>query len=98
MSYMKGNKTPANPGAAKDPTAFTFPKLSKGELVDMYAFLLETPNVPRGVYDMSSVIWSETGVRLGQADPRNISYIYEPSKVGAAQPDHLPCMGHVKVV
>ncbi|KAL6752322.1 transmembrane protein [Haematococcus lacustris] len=79
MSWFKGAKNPQQ-GAKLDPVSYSFPKFNKGELVDCYVFLTETASVRGGHYDLADLIWSETSVALAAQDPRNISYMYEPSK------------------
>ncbi|GFH23635.1 uncharacterized protein HaLaN_21276 [Haematococcus lacustris] len=79
MSWFKGAKNPQQ-GAKLDPVSYSFPKFNKGELVDCYVFLTETASVRGGHYDLADLIWSETSVALAAQDPRNISYVYEPSK------------------
>ncbi len=76
--------------AAKDPLKFTSPLFTKGEPVDFYLFLAEQPFVSGG-YNMQDLIWSETGVSLALKEPRNISYVYEPSKVGALIRERSHC-------
>jgi len=76
MSWFKGNKqTAVN---TKDPMSMSFPKYSKGSLVDMYCFISEKNYLSD--FDMSELIWSETGIELAMSDQRNYTFIYEPSK------------------
>ncbi|KAJ9510859.1 hypothetical protein QJQ45_027731 [Haematococcus lacustris] len=81
MSWFKGAKNPQQ-GAKQDPVSYSFPKFSKGELVDCYVFLTETASVRGGHYDLADLIWSETSVALAAQDPRNISYVLTSRHTG----------------
>mmetsp|Transcript_13857 Transcript_13857/g.24278 ORF Transcript_13857/g.24278 Transcript_13857/m.24278 type:complete len:620 (+) Transcript_13857:140-1999(+) len=76
MSWFKGDKTKT---ASKEPQLYSSPKFIKGQLVDMYVFLTEQDVVPDGRFNMADLVWSETGIRLAEADARNVSINYEPS-------------------
>ena len=90
MTWMKQGKqappTPTTAGGKVDPAAaaahaaqYTSPKFIKGSLLDMYAFVLESPWASR--YNIEDLIWSETGYALAEAETRQYSFTYEPSEV-----------------
>jgi hypothetical protein len=65
--------------------------------VDFYAFIMEEYEAPGGRYDPSSLVWSEQGVRLAVADPRNATLLYRPSQVRSSSLWHAlqaQCMWH----
>ena len=78
MSFMKGNKK----AVSNNPIENCSPTFPKGSFLDMYCFLSEAPVIR--VYEMTDLIWSETGIALGLPfpDTRNYTYTYEPSVVG----------------
>ena len=84
MTWMKQGKQPPPPpsGGANVPDTsahYTNAKFIKGTLLDAYAFLMESPYTSR--YDISDLVWSETGYELGGAATRQYSFTYEPSEV-----------------
>jgi hypothetical protein len=85
MSWFKGGSQ-TKTAMTKEPHKFSMPKFHKGDLMDLYVFMMETPDVPHGRYSMADLVWGETAVRLAETDPRNVSHTFEPSVVSAVRP------------
>ncbi|KAG2483364.1 hypothetical protein HYH03_017763 [Edaphochlamys debaryana] len=94
MNAMKGNKAPPPPAATGDAvdaaggaaaaaaaSGYLYPAFQKGSLMDMYLFISERRHYSGHRYDMSDLVWSETGVSLGDTkEIRKYDYVYEPSE------------------
>lgn len=83
MSYLRpAAKAPLGPGGLAVTVSKSLPKFQKGYLLDMYVFLSEQQAMRH--YDMSELIWSETGIELGNTkEKRSYTVKYEPSKVSS---------------
>ncbi len=80
MAWFKGQGNTKG-AVSKEPHRFSAPKFAKGDLVDMYVFLMERPVATGGRYDLAELVWSETGIGLGLKDTRKLAFTYEPSPV-----------------
>lgn len=87
MSYLR--PAAKAPGGMAGIMSKSLPKFQKGYLLDMYVFLSEQHSMRH--YDMSELIWSETGIELGNTkEKRSYTVTYEPSKVSG--PVFLTCI------
>lgn len=76
MSYFKGSQQPAN----QQPGSMSAPLYRKGDMVDMYVFLSESPVMSVADRGDAELIW-QTEVSLAVSPERTISYEYQPSQV-----------------
>lgn len=80
MSYLRPAAKAPGAGGLAVTMSKSLPKFQKGYLLDMYVFLSEQQAMRH--YDMSELIWSETGIELGNTkEKRSYTVKYEPSKV-----------------
>lgn len=76
MSYFKGNQQPAQtPGGASAPL------YRKGELVDMYVYLSESPFLNVQDRHTAELIWTQPELALATSPERTATYMYRPSEV-----------------
>lgn len=97
MNMMKGNKQapPPPPRSAEGsisggglggaglpaPSEYVYPAFERHALMDLYLFISEQPYYHDMRFDMSELVWSETGLHLASNDDvRKYSYLYEPSE------------------
>lgn len=76
MSYFKGGQQPAaTPGGAAAPL------YRKGDLVDMYMYISESPIF--SAYDTTNahLIWNETALELAAGPERTATFMYRPTEV-----------------
>lgn len=76
MSYFKGGQQPAaTPGGAAAPL------YRKGDLVDMYMYISESPIF--SAYDTTNahLIWNETALELAASPERTATFLYRPTEV-----------------
>ncbi|MEW5318935.1 MAG: hypothetical protein WDW38_010117 [Sanguina aurantia] len=79
MSYLRPTAKAPGAGGLAVTMSKSLPKFQKGYLLDMYVFLSEQQAMRH--YDMSELIWSETGIELGNTkEKRSYTVKYEPSK------------------
>lgn len=75
MNWMKGG----NKADPKVPGSMAIPKYAKGDSVDMYLYLSDSPYLR--VYDPDSLVWEERGLHLAaEPDTKLKTITYYPSK------------------
>lgn len=90
MSYFKGGQQPAQtPGGASAPL------YRKGELVDMYVYISESPLINLQDRSNAQLIWTEPELALATSAERTASYLYTPSEVRVAG---RICVGHQSLI
>lgn len=76
MQYFKGNQQPA-----ATPSGASAPLYRKGELVDMYVFLSESPIFSAHDRSNAQLIWNQTELELAAGAERLGSFVYRPTEV-----------------
>lgn len=82
MQYFKGGgQQAAGPGGGPVPAGASAPLYRKGELVDMYVFLSESPYL--NVHDRTGaqLIWFQSDLPLASGPEITGNYTYRPSEV-----------------
>jgi hypothetical protein len=78
MSYFKGSQ---NQPAAGTPAGAAAPLYAKGELVDMYVYLSESPIFNVADRSSAELIWTQTEIPLASGPERTSSFVYRPTEV-----------------
>ena len=79
MSYFKGGQQPA-----QTPAGAAAPLYRKGELVDMYVYISESPVLHLQDRGSAELIWTQTDLALATSPERTVTYTYIPSEVRVA--------------
>lgn len=77
MSYFKGSQ---NQPAAGTPAGAAAPLYAKGELVDMYVYLSESPIFSVADRSSAELIWTQTEIPLASGPERTGSFVYKPTE------------------
>lgn len=80
MSYFKGSQNQP----AGTPAGAAAPLYAKGELVDMYVYLSESPIFQVADRSSAELIWTQTEISLAAGPERTGSFVYRPTEVSLA--------------
>jgi hypothetical protein len=81
MSYFKGGQQ--QPAAT--PAGAAAPLYQKGDLVDMYVYLSESPLFNVRDRSNAELIWTQLEIPLAAGPERTGSFVYRPSEVCTGQ-------------
>lgn len=87
MSYFKGSQNQP----ADTPAGAAAPLYAKGELVDMYVYLSESPIFNVADRSNAELIWTQTEISLAAGPERTGSFVYRPTEVSLVQPGSEWC-------
>eukprot|EP00878_Enallax_costatus_P014291 GHUV01014949.1.p1 GENE.GHUV01014949.1~~GHUV01014949.1.p1 ORF type:complete len:567 (+),score=104.50 GHUV01014949.1:232-1932(+) len=78
MSYMRGSQQPQPKPGQTPPAGVAAPLYSKGDLLDIYVYVSESPYM----HDRSAaeLVWSQQEVGLATTAERTFTYNYKPSE------------------
>lgn len=80
MNYMRGNSQPQTKPGQTPPAGVAAPLYSKGDLLDIYVYISESPHYQ---FDRSTQepVWYQKEVGLATTAERTFTYNYRPSEV-----------------
>jgi hypothetical protein len=77
MTYFKGSQQPA-----ATPAGAAAPLYRKGDLVDMYVYISESPFLNIQDRSNAELIWLKTEIPLAAGPEQTGSFVYRPTEVG----------------
>lgn len=82
MSYFKGGQQ--QPAGAAVPAGAAAPLYQKGDLIDMYVYLSESPIFNVRDRANAELIWTQLEIPLAAGPERTGSFVYRPTEVRRA--------------